>query len=947
MNCKLLRFFFLILLCAGVYRADAQCQYQLDMFDTYGDGWNGGVLKITAGPNTYTFTLDNFNDDGIDSTLYFDVTAGLPVVVFWSPGAFANEVSFNLYNNDGTLLHASGMLSTSPGLLYTAIAACPSCLKPANVKIENVYDTRAKLRWSPAPSSDVVGWWVIYGPQGFVPGPGVGDTVFVATPKVTLTGLQKKTRYDFYVVQQCDTTDYSTKVGPIGFETYWTNDVGISKVISPVNGCDLGPAETVTVVLTNYGAAPQTLLPFRYSVNGLDAGVAQPTDGFFTGVLGKDSSTVIEFETTFDFSAPGEYVIAVYTQLGGDEEPLNDTTFYYVNNRLVAPYFQNFETWNGGWYVDTTSVAPSWDFGDPEKFELDTAASGVNAWVTSLTGVHNSNEKSYLRSPCFDFSGLTVDPSIQFSLFKSLEADYDGAWLEMSLDGGIIWEKVGMQDEGLNWYNNFNTESLLGDVWDGQSGGWVQAQHRLPGASGISSVQLRFAFQSDPFQEFGGVGIDDVRIFVTPTGDLAGLDVRTLGAEDECGFAADSVTLRLTNLGTEPKSFFQVAYSINGGAPVIENVGPTVVAPDEQFTYTFNTTFDSRNGKFDIRAWTILIDEQNLSNDTTLIHSVDHTPLLLPLQEDFESGFTLPAGWITNGYITNGNNNTSYVLTQNLFEFNSNYSTLLPRFGLVGANDSLRFDYRITDYPDGTEPTILSNGTQFTVQISADCGPFETVYAIDSTTHVPTADLTSVAIGLEQYAGQTIQIRFQGTWQDGDFFFDLDNINLRACAVDLDLTADVTPATPGQDNGQATVNAGAGDPPFTYKWSNGPVTQTVTNLAIGQYTVTVTDAAGCTAALTLNIGSSGIDEITGLTRLVVQPNPTAGQAQLTATFEQPVDVQLELVNLLGQRLWTTSVERTASLTQEVDLSAFADGIYLVRLTVAGQTMTRKLVKNRN
>ncbi|MEO6758537.1 MAG: hypothetical protein ABIO24_03715, partial [Saprospiraceae bacterium] len=167
MNNTLLRFFCLVLLCAGLYRAEAQCQYQLNMFDSFGDGWNGGVVKITSGPNTYVFGLDNFNDDGLDSTVYFPVNAGLPLLVFWTPGAFVNEVSFNLYNYNGDLIYQSGVLGSGPSILYSTIAACPSCLKPANVKVENVYDTKAKLRWSPAPGSTALGWKVIYGPQGF------------------------------------------------------------------------------------------------------------------------------------------------------------------------------------------------------------------------------------------------------------------------------------------------------------------------------------------------------------------------------------------------------------------------------------------------------------------------------------------------------------------------------------------------------------------------------------------------------------------------------------------------------------------------------------------------------------------------------------------------------------------------------------------------------------
>jgi hypothetical protein len=42
-------------------------------------------------------------------------------------------------------------------------------------------------------------------------------------------------------------------------------------------------------------------------------------------------------------------------------------------------------------------------------------------------------------------------------------------------------------------------------------------------------------------------------------------------------------------------------------------------------------------------------------------------------------------------------------------------------------------------------------------------------------------------------------------------------------------------------NGSATANPACGIPPYTYHWSNGATTQTISNLCAGQYTVTVTD----------------------------------------------------------------------------------------------------------
>ncbi|HRI61044.1 MAG TPA: SdrD B-like domain-containing protein, partial [Saprospiraceae bacterium] len=56
--------------------------------------------------------------------------------------------------------------------------------------------------------------------------------------------------------------------------------------------------------------------------------------------------------------------------------------------------------------------------------------------------------------------------------------------------------------------------------------------------------------------------------------------------------------------------------------------------------------------------------------------------------------------------------------------------------------------------------------------------------------------------------------------------------------------------------GSATVAASGGTPPYTYKWSNGAMTATATNLAAGTYTATATDAAGCTATVTVNIAAA-------------------------------------------------------------------------------------------
>lgn len=58
--------------------------------------------------------------------------------------------------------------------------------------------------------------------------------------------------------------------------------------------------------------------------------------------------------------------------------------------------------------------------------------------------------------------------------------------------------------------------------------------------------------------------------------------------------------------------------------------------------------------------------------------------------------------------------------------------------------------------------------------------------------------------------------------------------------------------------GNASVNVSGGEPPYTYRWSNGDTGSSVENLMRGEYSVTVTDANQCTLSQSFRIRNIGI-----------------------------------------------------------------------------------------
>ena len=73
------------------------------------------------------------------------------------------------------------------------------------------------------------------------------------------------------------------------------------------------------------------------------------------------------------------------------------------------------------------------------------------------------------------------------------------------------------------------------------------------------------------------------------------------------------------------------------------------------------------------------------------------------------------------------------------------------------------------------------------------------------------------------------------------------------CAVTATIASQTNVACFGGATGTATVTANGGTAPYSFVWTGGATTATRAGLTAGTYSVTATDANGCTAISSANI----------------------------------------------------------------------------------------------
>ena len=914
--------------------AAQDCFYQLRLEDSRGDGFNGGAVTVSVAGAAATYTLDAMNDDGSRRDFFFGVNDGDAVTVGYRAGAFPEEVSFSILDNNDSLIYRVEAPATNVSLT-TFTASCRTCAPPplSSIELYRVRYNSVDIRFRSVPGNPT--YLIEYGPDAFDPDNGGGTAVTSRDTMLRISDLDPSTSYAFYVSTICASpADTTVRRGPFRIRTQVQKDVGVTVLLKPTDGCAPQTTDSITIGITNFGGEAQQFFQVDFKINGEPGGVNFPFDGIYTGVVGVDSTEYFTFDTRVDLRTPGYYTFEVFTMLDGDENTSNDTLVATVASVPVIdtlPYVQDFEGDAGFWRAERVGRGPSsWQRARPRNTLIDRAGSGGYAFVTNARGDYNNDELSYLRSPCFNFSGLTTDPYLSFLLYVDTEVNFDQLYLESSTDDGVTWNRVRRNPTGINWYNNTRDQAWDGD--GGFGGGYALAGQQLFGLAGEEQVQLRFVFRSDGDGTREGIAIDNIRLVEQSGVDLAAVSAQLPGF-DGCGNGTDTLRFIFADVGSQRVDSTQVSYRVNGGA-VISAMAAGPATRGGRMTYKFiaNLTV-SPPDSVTIEAWVTAPGDVASGNDTTTL--VFQPARSLPFLVDFENG-RKPAGWLLDGDLIVGNriDTSTVTLFDNLFDQDTSARITTPYYGPFVAGDSLTFDLGINGEEAGGRLTVMA-------EVACDSS---LVSLLD--TLVTTGQ--RVAIGLNQLDGDAARFIITLSRTSGDFFVDFDNLSVRRCPASLDIRlTTVPPSGIYADDGSAYLEVRAGLAPYTYRWSTGATTASVDSLSVASYSVTVTDALGCTDSRNVNVdltavGTADADDL--FTALEVFPNPTSGRVEIRLELTDAATLGLEVYDARGRRIEQQELGSDRRLYTEINLADRPTGLYFVRVRAGAAARTIRVVK---
>ena len=490
------------------------------------------------------------------------------------------------------------------------------------------------------------------------------------------------------------------------------------------------------------------------------------------------------------------------------------------------PYSQSFENWE----TSNCNYKPFSSLDIPDKYWLNLPQRSSSSWRRNdqgnLAGWNYATEGGYTPTgsqgsysarihtrdaftPIQGSLNLFVDMSDIVD--KTLAFDYRNASGNDSLR--ISWST----DSGIT----FTPLSTLGTA-----NRWTPFSYSLTGGSETSII--RFEGICPYYFSLDDIGLDNVRVFANNFAyDAAVVGINSQGFScqnstqplvvkirnagiDAMNLAENPLTINVSVSGAASASF---AKTLNTGSLETGEVREVIVEPNFKFAASGNYNFD-----VNLSATADL----NAVNNTFKTQSRVVSETTIPFFETFEPNPNLPAGWLGDGgvridtsYLNNGSFSIGFIMAA---YFNPNFSTkggsfILPKIGVVRADDVLSFDTRIARY-NMPLPNSVDWGS-VEASISADCGQtWTTVWQANRTNFNSSVNFSNIRIPLSNWVGKSIVIRFTAVYKEDNYTIGFDNFRVDKKCVGAPTITPITGSSAicyGEKSTlQTTVGSGVG-----------------------------------------------------------------------------------------------------------------------------------------
>lgn len=250
---------------------------------------------------------------------------------------------------------------------------------------------------------------------------------------------------------------------------------------------------------------------------------------------------------TYVFDAPEDYLVEllVESSLGCTDTIEKEITIKEIFTPPITGYNEGFDMSQGLWTPESADGVSSWVWDTPD-FTGFTSNPSDKAWYTSLPEDEVGYlEHSWLRSPCFDLSGMK-HPLIQFDIMKSFSSG-NGAVLQYMDDQKEGWKTIGADTPGIGWYNADDIQNKPGGSSDGwgwdvfnPDSDWVTSAHDMDELARKPYVTFRLAYATDESGALGNQGFAFDNVFIAERSKLAVLEHFT-NSSDAASLVADEV----------------------------------------------------------------------------------------------------------------------------------------------------------------------------------------------------------------------------------------------------------------------------------------------------------------------------------------------------------------------------------------------------------------------